>query len=219
MEKTQKVLVVLAVLILLLAAGNLAINLSRTLPTESKNQPPETISDNAGLVETSPAEIPTKDEAPENDNESAMDVSSYTGNGVSFQYPTSWHIFAESVFDDPNHTGPHFSIFVNPNPITVVTPGDGPMPFGKVTMHSTEPGSAIYAPYEGNNWAEFKEDEITINGEKGKRLRLTAKEFEYGAPYLEVLFIGGYEIIYSANKTTELSAPEWTLIKNSLKFN
>ncbi|MFA5945482.1 MAG: hypothetical protein WC802_01030 [Patescibacteria group bacterium] len=138
---------------------------------------------------------------------------------LSLQYPEGWHVFTTAIYDNPKRVLPEFTARISPNPIEMHSPAEGSTMSGGISVYAQDEGEAIYAPYERDQYKEYLSDEITINGQKVTRLRLTATDDAVFIPrYQEVLFIGGYEVRYEYEKPNEANDPNWLLVKNSLRL-
>jgi hypothetical protein len=137
---------------------------------------------------------------------------------VGFEYPSEWHIFTSVTFDDANRVRPEMGIYLDADPISVVSPSDGPMLATTIRISLTDEGEAILAPYE-NGYEEYKTDQVTINGWPATRIQVKADAKNiYAAPYSEILFVGGYKIVHDYMTPAEANEPAWELLKKSLQI-
>ena len=165
------------------------------------------------------------DDGSEESNENEADTQTawetYNNRGITVEFPDAWNFFGEFIYDNPNSDTPEFRIFLNDTPLQVVSPSGGPSIGGDVEIRSLAPDAAYLAGYEEADWASYESDTVTIGGRTVQRLRLTAGEdMVYVAENMEVLFFLGedisYEVVY--NYSDGEMAPEWSRIKNSLRF-
>lgn len=218
-----KLWVGLSVLLTLVSIGllvALVLTLTSSTPaadqTETETTQEQTSDNTADQQEETET---TEDEASEEETEMAWET--YSNRGINLEFPTSWNVFGQFFYDNPNATVPEFNVFLNQSPIQTVSPSGGPALATDVEIRSFEPGSAYLAGYEEANWASYESDTITIGGQTVERLRLTAGEdMVYVPQNMEVLFFIGesisYEVIYSY--ADGAMSTDWTRIKNSLRF-
>lgn len=209
---SEKIIISLLGLTLILAAGNFALSITKS-PTNSIDNKISANTDDESQKSTS-QQVPDQQNA-------VKTTATFSEFGLTFEYPLGWHMYVQNIFDDSSRTKPLHNIFLNDAPITLTSPSGGPGMWAKITMRSLDEGEARYAPYENGPWKEYLTDEIIINGQKATRLRITASDDAvYVTPYQEVIFMGGYEIVYQAHSKEEaMNDPAWKLIQNSIRID
>lgn len=160
-------------------------------------------------------------------DESEERWAAYNSRGIIFEYPESWHIFGNFIYDTPEGEVPDLTLYLNEEPIQSVSPSGGPPLTGDIIIYTFAPGDAFLAPYENMDWETYEESRVMIGGEEFIRLKLVLSDeatmdLAYVPQYQEILFYIGEEIAYGVQyiplEESEFEDPAWLRIKESLRF-